>query len=116
MTLARWSGSYESLVGRHFTPLSYLHGARFYYGVGGRDVKRQISETDEYIGDARGWRHCERPPSGRHSPPPGLLELYSRPEARRALRHPLISKVHYTTTANFAAFIIVPLYLAAPTD
>ena len=110
MTLARRSGSYESLVGRHITPLSYLHGARFYSVADGRDIKRQISETDEYIGDARSWRHCKRllwtpfpaqgcwslTPDPRPIVPYGLAHSLPRSIARRRQILPPSLSYHYT--------------------
>ena len=53
LALARQSGTYETLVGRYFTRISYLHGTCFYSGICGPDVKRRIIETDQYIGDAQ---------------------------------------------------------------
>ena len=52
MTLTRQSGTYESPDGRHSNRLRYLHGACVCSGVSGRDIKRQISDTDQYTGDA----------------------------------------------------------------
>ena len=53
LALARQSGTYETLVGRYFTRISYLHSTCFYSGICGPDVKRRIIETDQYIGDAQ---------------------------------------------------------------
>ena len=53
LALARQSGTYETLVGRYFTRINYLHGTCFYSGICGPDVKRRIIETDQYIGDAQ---------------------------------------------------------------
>lgn len=50
--LARQSGRYETLVGRYFTRISYLHGSCFYTGICGPDVERRIRETGAYIDDA----------------------------------------------------------------
>ena len=52
LTLARQSNSYETLVGRYFTRISYLHGTCFYSGICGADVERRIRETAAYIDDA----------------------------------------------------------------
>ena len=52
LTLARQSDAYETLVGRYFTRISYLHGTCFYSGICGPDVERRIRETDAYIDDA----------------------------------------------------------------
>ena len=52
LTLARRSDAYETLVGRYFTRISYLHGTCFYSGICGPDVERRIRETDSYIADA----------------------------------------------------------------
>ena len=52
LSLARQSGDYETLVGRYFTRISYLHGNCFYSGICGHDVERRIRETTAYIDDA----------------------------------------------------------------
>ena len=52
LALARGSDAYETLVGRYFTRISYLHGTCFYSGICGPDVERRIRETDTYIADA----------------------------------------------------------------
>ncbi len=52
LALARQSGTYETLVGRYFTRISYLHGTCFYSGIRGPDTERRIRETDAYIADA----------------------------------------------------------------
>ena len=52
LALARRSDAYETLVGRYFTRISYLHGTCFYSGICGLDVERRIRETDAYIADA----------------------------------------------------------------
>lgn len=52
LALARRSDVYETLVGRYFTRISYLHGTCFYSGICGPDVERRIRETDAYIADA----------------------------------------------------------------
>ena len=52
LALARRSDAYETLVGRYFTRISYLHGTCFYSGICGPDVERRIRETDAYITDA----------------------------------------------------------------
>lgn len=52
LTLARRSNAYETLVGRYFTRISYLHGTCFYSGICGQDTERRIRETDAYIADA----------------------------------------------------------------
>ena len=53
LALARQSDNYETLVGRYFTRISYLHGACFYSGICGADVERRIRETTAYIDDAQ---------------------------------------------------------------
>ena len=53
--LARESGDFETLVGRYFTRISYLHGTcfyNFYQGMCGPDTERRIRETADYVGDA----------------------------------------------------------------
>lgn len=52
LALARQSGDCETLVGRYFTRISYLHGTCFYSGICGPDVERRILETSAYIDDA----------------------------------------------------------------
>lgn len=42
----------ETLVGRYFTRISYLHGSCFYNGMCGPHTERRIRETAEYIDDA----------------------------------------------------------------
>ena len=53
LTLARDSDAYETLVGRYFTRISYLHGTCFYTGLCGPDTERRIRETAQYIDDAQ---------------------------------------------------------------
>ena len=50
--LARGSADFETLVGRYFTRISYLHGTCFYNGMCGPDTERRIRETANYIQDA----------------------------------------------------------------
>ena len=52
LALARASDTYETLVGRYFTRISYLHGTCFYSGICGPDVERRVRETSDYIDDA----------------------------------------------------------------
>ena len=52
LALARESSVYETLVGRYFTRISYLHGTCFYSGICGPDVERRVRETSDYIDDA----------------------------------------------------------------
>ena len=52
LALARQSDTYETLVGRYFTRISYLHGTCFYAGLCGPDTERRILETVQYIDDA----------------------------------------------------------------
>ena len=52
LTLARESADFESLVGRYFTRISYLHGSCFYNGMCGPDTERRIRQTIDYIEDA----------------------------------------------------------------
>ena len=52
LALASHTPSAESLVGRYFTRISYLHGTCFYSGICGPDVERRIRETGEYVDDA----------------------------------------------------------------
>ena len=52
LSMARQSDNYETLVGRYFTRISYLHGTCFYSGICGPDVERRIRETSAYIDDA----------------------------------------------------------------
>ena len=53
LSLARDSDAYETLVGRYFTRISYLHGTCFYTGLCGPDTERRIRETAQYIDDAQ---------------------------------------------------------------
>ena len=53
LALARASGEFESLVGRYFTRISYLHGTCFYDGMCGPDTERRIRETADFIQDAQ---------------------------------------------------------------
>ena len=50
--LARASADFETLVGRYFTRISYLHGTCFYNGMCGPDTERRIRETADYVRDA----------------------------------------------------------------
>ena len=50
--LSRNSADAETLVGRYFTRISYLHGSCFYDGICGPDTDRRIRETIQYIVDA----------------------------------------------------------------
>ena len=52
LALARASNDFETLVGRYFTRISYLHGTCFYNGMCGPDTERRIRETADYIRDA----------------------------------------------------------------
>ena len=52
LALAKQSDMYETLVGRYFTRISYLHGTCFYTGLCGPDTERRILETVQYINDA----------------------------------------------------------------
>ena len=52
LRLARESADFETLVGRYFTRISYLHGSCFYNGMCGPDTERRIRETADYIRDA----------------------------------------------------------------
>ena len=52
LALARESSDFETLVGRYFTRISYLHGTCFYNGMCGPDTERRIRETADYIRDA----------------------------------------------------------------
>ena len=52
LELSRNSPHAETLVGRYFTRISYLHGSCFYDGICGPDTDRRIRETIEYIVDA----------------------------------------------------------------
>ena len=52
LALAMTSADYETLVGRYFTRISYLHGSCFYNGICGPDTERRIRETIDYIQDA----------------------------------------------------------------
>ena len=49
LALSRTSSNAETLVGRYFTRISYLHGSCFYDGICGPDTERRIRETIEYI-------------------------------------------------------------------
>ena len=42
----------ETLVGRYFTRISYLHGSCFYNGMCGPHTERRIRETAQYISEA----------------------------------------------------------------
>ena len=53
LSLATHSDAYETLVGRYFTRISYLHGTCFYTGLCGPDTERRIRETAQYIDDAQ---------------------------------------------------------------
>ena len=53
LALARRSNAYETLVGRYFTRISYLHGTCFYSGICGQYTERRIRETETYIGVRR---------------------------------------------------------------
>ena len=55
--LARGSSDFETLVGRYFTRISYLHGTCFYNGMCGPDTERRIRETADYIQDAENLAH-----------------------------------------------------------
>ena len=52
LALARGSADFETLVGRYFTRISYLHGTCFYNGMCGPDTERRIRETADYVRDA----------------------------------------------------------------
>ena len=52
LALAMRSDTFENLVGRYFTRISYLHGTCFYNGMCGPDTDRRIRETADYIRDA----------------------------------------------------------------
>ena len=52
LALARQSVNFETLVGRYFTRISYLHGTCFYNGMCGPDTERRIRETADYVRDA----------------------------------------------------------------
>ncbi len=52
LELSRNSPRAETLVGRYFTRISYLHGSCFYDGICGPDTDRRIRETIQYIVDA----------------------------------------------------------------
>ena len=52
LALAMVSADFETLVGRYFTRISYLHGSCFYNGICGPDTERRIRETIDYIRDA----------------------------------------------------------------
>ena len=53
LALAMRSETFENLVGRYFTRISYLHGTCFYNGMCGPDAERRIRETADYIRDAQ---------------------------------------------------------------
>ena len=55
--LARGSAEFETLVGRYFTRISYLHGTCLYNGMCGPDTERRIRQTADYIEDAEGLAH-----------------------------------------------------------
>ena len=57
LALARGSSDFETLVGRYFTRISYLHGTCFYNGMCGPDTERRIRETADYIQDAENLAH-----------------------------------------------------------
>ena len=42
----------ETLVGRYFTRISYLHGSCFYNGMCGPHTERRILETAQFVSDA----------------------------------------------------------------
>ena len=52
LELASRAPTAESLVGRYFTRISYLHGSCFYNKMCGPHTERRIRETAEYIDDA----------------------------------------------------------------
>ena len=52
LELASRSANAESLVGRYFTRISYLHGSCFYNKMCGPHTERRIRETAAYIDDA----------------------------------------------------------------
>ena len=52
LVLSKDFNDIESLVGRYFTRISYLHGSCFYDGMCGPDTERRIRETDAYLQDA----------------------------------------------------------------
>ena len=52
LALSRTLSNAETLVGRYFTRISYLHGSCFYDGICGPDTERRIRETIEYINAA----------------------------------------------------------------
>ena len=52
LELANQLSSADSLVGRYFTRISYLHGSCFYNKMCGPHTERQIRETDQYVEDA----------------------------------------------------------------
>ena len=53
LALARHSDAYETLVGRYFTRISYLHGTCFHTGLCGPNTERRILETAQYIDDTQ---------------------------------------------------------------
>ena len=54
LTLGGRSADYETLVGRYFTRISFLHGSCFYNGMCDPipETERRIRETMDYIQDA----------------------------------------------------------------
>ena len=50
-TTAGTNPALETLVGRYFTRISYLHGSCFYNGMCGPDTDRRILQTSDYIED-----------------------------------------------------------------
>ena len=53
LNLAEESADYETLVGRYFTRISYLHGSCFYNGMCDPvHTERRIRETADYIRNA----------------------------------------------------------------
>ncbi|MCH7606509.1 MAG: hypothetical protein IH962_05075 [Chloroflexi bacterium] len=54
--LASEASEVESLVGRYYTRIGFLHGECFYNGMCHpvEDTERRIRETDNYIRDAQG--------------------------------------------------------------
>jgi hypothetical protein len=53
LDLASEISDVETLVGRYFTRISYLHGSCFYNGMCGPHTERRIRETIDYISDAK---------------------------------------------------------------
>ena len=58
--LVRRSADFETLVGRYFIRISYLHGTCFYNGMRGPDTERRIRETADYIQDAENLAYIQR--------------------------------------------------------